>query len=128
MGDNSSTKRPRILLVEDNFIVALHLQRGLERLEYEVVGPASGVKEGVALATNADIDAAVLDVTLQDGDCSPIATVLKARSCPFLFATGHSDPPFGEGRWAEVLVMLKPIALSELDRNLQRLLGVDASR
>jgi len=79
----------RILIVEDEPILAIALQDMLEGLGYEVVGPAFRVDPALALAGGAAIDGAILDVNMGDGDSYGIAATLAKRGIPYLFATGY---------------------------------------
>lgn len=89
----------RILLVEDAWVVGVQLKTILEIIGHEVVGPATTLEEGLALAEMDGLDGAILDVRLEDVDSFPIAERLRARGVPFCFATGYTDehsipPPF----------------------------------
>ncbi len=90
----------RVLLVEDDYFIAVDLKTGFEEGGAEVLGPVPSVKEALALiASTAQIDAAVLDINLQDELVYPVADALHARGVPFLFATGYDPaavpPPHG---------------------------------
>ena len=79
----------RILIVEDEPILAIALQDILEGLGYAVVGPALRVAPALALAADGDIDGAILDVNMGEAHSYGIAAVLAARGIPYLFATGY---------------------------------------
>lgn len=79
----------RILIVEDEPIVAMCLEDMLQGLGCLIVGPAARLSEGLALATDEQVDAAILDVNLGKDRSYPIADLLRARSIPFVFATGY---------------------------------------
>jgi CheY-like chemotaxis protein len=80
----------RVLVVEDNYLLAMDLAGLLERFGAEVVGPASSVQEAFdALDPLPDI--ATLDVRLRDETSFPIADELAKRGVPFVFATGTAD-------------------------------------
>lgn len=91
----------RILIVEDEPIVAMCLEDMLQSLGCLIVGPAARLSEGLALATDEQVDAAILDVNLGRERSYPIADLLRARSIPFVFATGYgradyqADPAAG---------------------------------
>jgi len=112
----------RILVVEDEELVALELSSELSRLGWAIVGPAATLAEAQALLSHG-VDAAVLDVNLRGRPIYPVAEALRARHVPFLFCTGYEmvDP---EGRFANVPVIRKPAhpaavsaALSDLLRS-----------
>lgn len=79
----------RILIVEDEPIVAMCLEDMLECLGCQVVGTAARLSEGLKLADETEMDAAILDVNLGLDRSYPIADRLLARSIPFVFATGY---------------------------------------
>lgn len=80
----------RVLLVEDEFLIAELTAGVLEDLSMEVVGPAYRLADGLRLAEKESLDLAVLDVNLGEGRSDPIAQVLQARKIPFVFVTGYA--------------------------------------
>src|SRR3954470_19208134 len=91
--------RCKVLIVEDQLIVALDIQMAGEEANGEVVGPAATVREALELLSRAKVDAAILDANLPDGDVTPVAEELIARGIPIIINTGpfklrgHSDLP-----------------------------------
>ncbi len=85
----SDLANKRILLVEDEVIIAMMLEDMIAELGGIVVGPASTLDSGMAFATSEMIDGAILDVNLGEGNSSAIADILAARNIPFLMATGY---------------------------------------
>ncbi len=82
----------RILLVEDEPLIAMMLEDFVDLLGKQVAGSADCVSAALQLVETADIDAAILDVNLRGGEKSwPIADALAERGVPFLIATGGSD-------------------------------------
>ena len=80
----------RILVVEDEYLLAQDLARELEDLGAEVLGPVPSVEEALALLdAEAPPDAAILDVNLGGEMVFPVAEALRERGVPFLFATGY---------------------------------------
>ena len=82
----------RILLVEDEALVALAAEDALLDAGYVVVGPADRLESALFLAESEELDAAVLDVNLAGVYVWPVADALDARSVPFVLLTG-----FGKG-------------------------------
>ena len=76
----------RMLVVEDEALVALQLQNDLEQAGHHIVGPARSLKHGLMLASQEEIDAALLDVSLGRETSAAIADQLLARNIPFAFA------------------------------------------
>ncbi|EQB06414.1 hypothetical protein L288_11220 [Sphingobium quisquiliarum P25] len=82
----------RVLLVEDEFLVAMHIEDMLVDLGYKVVGPVSRLEDALKLVHSGEpIDAALLDVNLAGERSWPVARALRDRGIPFLFATGYIE-------------------------------------
>ncbi len=79
----------RILVVEDEFLLADHIAELLENNGHEVIGPAGTLDEAVALASRAQIDAALLDVNIVGGPIDAVAEALADRGIPFFFVTAE---------------------------------------
>ena len=79
----------RLLVVEDEYIVADHIGMLLEDLGCEVAGFASTVAEALDLVRSVALDGVLLDGNLNGDSSAPVAIELRARSIPFLVATGY---------------------------------------
>jgi len=101
----------RILIVEDEIIVALFLEDLLRDLGYEVAGVVSYLDDAVAHAS--DYDAAVLDVHLNGRPVFECADRLADRGTPFVFATGYGARGIPD-RYATRPVVQKPFLAEEL--------------
>ena len=91
-GENSDRRTPRllrVLLVEDEIMVALLLEEMLADLGHEVVGPVARLDKAVAMAQQEALDVAILDVNLNGQEVFPVAAALTARGIPFFFVTGY---------------------------------------
>ena len=113
----------RVLLVEDEYLIAMEMQRWLSQEGVEVVGPVPSVEQALDLIQDeGPLDAALLDLNLGEGETAyPIADRLAALGVPFLFATGDvrvSSEPVYSGR----PLLAKPILSQELLRSLGELL------
>ncbi len=98
----------RIMIVEDEALVAMALRESLGELGYVVVGPFSRISEAMTALRKTQIDAAVLDVNLGGELIYPLADVLAAEGVPFVFITGYGSDEI-EHRFAGVRVLQKPI-------------------
>ena len=79
----------RILVVEDEYLIAMEVKRWLLAAGAEVIGPVPSVDQALDLIDDDGLHAAVLDVNLGDGDrVYPVADKLAAGGVPYLFATG----------------------------------------
>ncbi len=100
--------RPRVLLVEDQALIAMEFEALLADQGCSVVGPFPSVAAAMEAATREPLDGAVLDVHLVDELSFPLACALKARGIPFIFVTGLSRsvlPP----DLASTPVLTKPV-------------------
>jgi PAS domain S-box-containing protein len=113
----------RILVVEDEALVALQLQSDLESAGYRVVGPARSLERGLELAVEEGIDAALLDVSLGRNTSAPIAEALIARKIPLAFVTGYSDRTMLPAGLRSVPTLNKPYVADEIRALLGRLLS-----
>jgi CheY-like chemotaxis protein len=79
----------RVLLVEDEIMVALLAVEMLTALGHEVVGPVGSLDKALILAERERLDLAVLDISIRGGDVYQVADALAARDIPFLFCTAY---------------------------------------
>lgn len=79
----------RVLVVDDEALIAMMLSDLLAEYGHETVGPAHTEGQALELVASTPIDAAILDVTLGDHDCFAVAEALRKQGIPFAFATGH---------------------------------------
>lgn len=86
-----SLKGKRVLVVEDEFLIAHDLRRALVALDADVVGPVSNLAAGMALVDAERVDAAVLDVNLCGTMSFPLADRLTEAGVPIMFVTGYDD-------------------------------------
>ena len=112
----------RILVVEDEYLVAEDVRRWLQGQGAEVIGPASRVARAHSLIASERIDAAVLDVHVAGELVFPAADALHERRIPFLFMSG-----FGRSivprRFSHVQLLEKPLSVETLLQALTGLLG-----
>ncbi len=109
----------RILLVEDEVIIAMMLEDMITELGGIVVGPASTLDSGLAFARNEQIDGAILDVNLGKGNSSAIADVLAARNIPFLMATGYGH---ATDNIHSAPLLQKPYLINDIEQALRSIL------
>jgi CheY-like chemotaxis protein len=82
----------RVLIVEDEYLLADDLSQALADVGVQVLGPVASVEDGMTLiGSEASIDAAVLDVNLRGDMVFPVADALLSRGIPFAFATGYDE-------------------------------------
>ena len=111
----------RVLVVEDEMIVAWLLEDMLADLGCAVVGPAARVNQALAMLDAEAIDAAVLDVNLNGQKSYPVAAALAARGGPFVFSTGYNKDSLPNS-YQSFPVLQKPFDRLKLGDTLAKLL------
>ena len=86
--------RCRILVVEDEAMIAMLVEEMVLDFGSEVVGPAAKMGEALRLASDASLDAAILDVNVGGAVVYPVADLLRGRGVPIIFATGYGAASF----------------------------------
>lgn len=122
-GMNGPSKaQPRILVVEDEYLIRMLMEDMLADLGYEVAAAVGTIKEASELAASGDFDAAVLDVNLDGQEIYPVAEILAKRGKPFVFVTGY-----GEGGLSDPYrnrpTLQKPFQTEQIKAVLDKLLG-----
>lgn len=113
----------RILVVEDETIVAMLIEGMLTDSGCEIVGPALNLRRATALATSEpSIDAAILDVNVGGQPVFPVAEILNARHIPFVFASGYGQAGLPR-EWRYRPMVQKPLSAKQLEDALQIVLA-----
>ncbi len=107
----------KVLIVEDEGIVAIMIEDMLQALGCEIVSSVAGVGEAREIAANAELDLAVLDINVDGQPIFPVAELLRERQIPFLFSTGYGASGL-PSEFADRQVLGKPFSESELQRKL----------
>jgi DNA-binding response OmpR family regulator len=115
----------RILVVEDELLIAMEIEDVLENMRCEVVGPTARLAVALQLASEEALDAAILDVTISGGKVFPVAEILLERQIPFLLASGYGDWALPENL-RDRPRLTKPFTIEELEEHL-RLLCAEAA-
>ena len=115
------SKSRRILIVEDEMLIALNLEDRLVQLGHIVVAMATRIPEALKLAAESDIDLAILDLNLSGLSSLPVADVLRSRGIPFMFATGYGSNGLTESYRNEV-VLGKPYGVSDLQNAINNVI------
>ncbi len=113
---------PRILVVEDEFLIRMLLEDMLDELGYVVAAAAGRVDEAAELAKTAEFDAAILDVNLDGQDVYPVADILVARGVPFVFVTGYGGRGLPDP-YRQRPTLQKPFQIEDLHKTLGALVG-----
>jgi DNA-binding response OmpR family regulator len=93
----------RVLVVEDEAMIAAMVEEMLAELGAVVVGPAGTIERGLSLATDEQLDAALLDVNIRSARVDPVAAVLFSRGVPVVFATGYGQSAVNGSRRGPIL-------------------------
>jgi two-component sensor histidine kinase/CheY-like chemotaxis protein len=116
----------RILVIEDEPLVAMEIAAGLEAAGYAVVGPAGNLRTATALLEQARFDGALLDANLAGNPVAEIAAALTRRKIPFAFVTGYGREALPRP-FAGAPMVGKPFTERELCAAVERLFRPDAA-
>ena len=105
----------RVMIVEDESLVALELSDGLTELGFTVIGPFTNLADATHAVESGQVDAAILDVNLGGVPIYPLATLLTEQNKPFVFVTGY-DAESIDVRFKNTPVLQKPIEPNLLRR------------
>ena len=120
--DRGVLQGKKVLIVEDEALIAMLFEDILEDVHCQVVGPAMNVRQAMELAEGADIDIAVLDVNLNGESSFPVAALLQSRGVPLVFSSGYGSqglPP----EWLARPTLPKPFTSDEVLDTLARLVA-----
>lgn len=108
----------RVLVVEDEFMVADYISMLLEDLGCSVVGPVATIIEALDLVRYGALDGAVLDVNLDGHSSAPIAAELHAKAMPFVVVTGYGGLKLESSALNDAPRLPKPFSKNEFERTL----------
>jgi CheY-like chemotaxis protein len=120
--NDSSQAQPRVLVVEDEYLIRMLLEDMLTDLGYAVAAAVGTITEASALAAHGDFSAAILDVNLDGQEIFPVADILKERGLPFVFVTGYGERSLPE-RYRDRPALQKPFQAEQLEAALSGLLA-----
>jgi CheY-like chemotaxis protein len=115
----------RVLVVEDESLVAMLLETILEDMGCTPVGPAGTIEDGLAMVADpATLDAALLDVNVAGRQVFPVAEALKARGVPFVFSTGYGESGLPDA-WRGHATVQKPFTEAAIREALMKAMGAE---
>ena len=114
--------KPRVLVVEDEYLVALLIEDMLQALGFGVSRIVANLDDARAAAEEDDFDVAILDVNLNGTMSNPIAEILERRHIPFIFATGYGKSGPHEA-FTGTPALQKPFEERDLGRVLREVLA-----
>jgi CheY-like chemotaxis protein len=112
----------RVLVVDDEPLIAMMIAGWLEELGHQPVGPAGTVSHALAHVGEGGIDAVILDLSLGDESSYSVAEALAGQGIPFAFATGHGSSTI-EAAWAGRPLLPKPFVFANVQETVAQLLG-----
>jgi CheY-like chemotaxis protein len=113
---------PRILVLDDEPMIAMMLEEWLTDLDCEIVGPAYSLSAALELLEHETPDGAILDVSLRNNEnCYPVAKALLERGIPFALATGH-DAVDLDPRYVPELMLSKPFDYASVKAVVMKLI------
>lgn len=119
---SDSLSGPRVLLVEDDTLIAMDIAYTLRSRGFTIVGPCQTVAQSLALLHVTDCcDAVILDANLRGENAIPVATYLVQQGIPFIVVTGYSREQLPE-ELTVASVFVKPVNIEDLIGELRRIL------
>ena len=118
----------RLLLVEDEAMVAMLIEAMLEELGCREAEWATSVKAALRAVDRDEFDGALLDVNLRGEPVYPVAELLAGRRLPFIFVTGYGRTADPLGRFSDAAVLKKPFDSTQLARMLREEIAGPAKR
>jgi CRP-like cAMP-binding protein/CheY-like chemotaxis protein len=115
--------RPRILIAEDNYLMATEVEEFVRGCGYAVAGAAPSVERGLALIAEGAPDGAVLDIDLAGTPSFPMCRALIAKGVPFLFLTAYSPNTIVPAEFSRTPQLTKPFEPAVLKSALRTLVG-----
>ena len=112
----------RVLLVEDEAIIAMTAEDMLEELGCETAAVASSLAEAMEAVGSVSFDVALLDINLNGAESLPVAARLREMGLPFVFTTGYGAAGSGP-EYRDVPLVTKPYQIADLERAIEAALA-----
>lgn len=116
------TAPAKVLIVEDDPLIAMEMSERLEEMGYAVLGPAHTVEDGARIAANERPDAALLDANLHGKSSVDLGVALAASGVPIAFCTGYDQIKGLPPHLANTPLLTKPIPDDQLKAALAQML------
>lgn len=115
---------PAILVVEDEFMIAMDLRSLLEAEGFAVIGPVASIERALEILNQTTPDACVLDVNLRGENSGPVAAILRAKNIPFVLSSAYEQRDLDRfGTFEGVQNVGKPVDPNILTTALEQLLS-----
>ena len=122
MTESAELQGLRVLVVEDEFLIAMDIEAMLRELACEVVGPIGNLASALQAAREETPDVALLDANLGGEPVTAVAEALVARAVPIVFCTGYQVENWCN-RYPAAPTLMKPFQLADLRTALERALA-----
>ena len=119
---DSTTAMPRVLLVEDEYLIRMLLEDMLADLGYAIAEAVGTIAEASQIATAGAFDVAILDVNVDGEEVYPVADILAQRGLPFVFVTGYGEGSL-PAKYRSHPALQKPFQSEQLRSTLAGLLA-----
>jgi DNA-binding NtrC family response regulator len=116
----------RVLVVEDEALIAHELAEAITTAEGDLVGPYATARTAAAAVREERIDVAILDVNLADGDVTPVLEALSARHVPIIVYTAGEVPAAVRQRHPDLRILPKPVQTARVLAEIRRAAKVRA--
>jgi CheY-like chemotaxis protein len=118
MTDPSELAGLRVLLIEDEVVIAMTAEDMLEEIGCLVTAQATNFNEALDNASRDNFDLALLDVNLNGVMSLPVARLLREKGKPFIFTTGYGNVGL-ESEFSDIIVVSKPYTIRTLENAIQ---------
>jgi DNA-binding response OmpR family regulator len=108
----------RLLVVEDEYMVAEHICILLEEFGCDVAGPVATIEQALAAVDDGGLDGALLDANINGDSSAPVAAALHAASVPFVVVTGYGARKLADEALDCAPRIIKPFGTAELEATL----------
>jgi CheY-like chemotaxis protein len=115
-------KNLRVMIVEDEALVAMLLEDMLADMGCVVAASVSSVAQALTAAETLELDVAILDMNLAGKPVLPVAELLAQKGTPFIFASGYGEMRV-DGAWGERPMIQKPFSQNDVEMALRRAVG-----
>ena len=116
----------RVLILDDEFLIAMALAEDLEDEGFDIVGPFSTVEKATAGLENSPVDIALLDVNLGNGRTSfDLARRLREKGIPFAFLTGYGSLTSAQSEFHDSVFLTKPVSTARVVQEIRKLTTAD---
>lgn len=112
----------RVLVVEDEMMIAMLLEDILNDLGHQVAGVAMRLPQAIEMAKDTDADIAILDINLDGRRSFPVADVLREKGVKLIFASGYGSPGL-EAPFLDEIILKKPFEPNDIRLALARAVG-----